>query len=544
MTDDRTPAASGGQTGGNDAAENAENEATSPAALALSAEAAADDAENRPGTGDTESDRDAAWQSALSEGVTEHEQGTLRALLSAHKSGRGGISRKVREHDPAGGAFFWMTAIEGSTIPQMNVDQMDWTQHYNFWKADLKRVRTDLGVKHLRVSPPWYKLNPGPGIYDWSWWDEYVDYAAGTLGFELMVDLAHFGTPLWMLEQFGDKDFAPRIAEYAQAFARRYKGAVRAYCVVNEPYITALFCGDLGCWPPFRRGQSNFPPMMSNITRGIIDASLAIKSEVPDALMLYVDTTENSWSPDESLRRTVEQRNVRRFLSFDMALGMVGEGHPLLDWLLRNNMREDDLRYFQANPAPVDVIGLDYYPQSEAILRRNKDGKGYKQQDMMGAKLVDKLWDPAHVAPAEREWPIGFYGVAKAYQERYRKPILLAETNWCGGPIEHRLRWMDTMLSDAKRLRDEGYPLVGFCWWGAYDHMDWGLALRLHSGKVHPVGLWNLKRRNWVLERVPCPLLDRYQYAIHHTSEAVGDHSLRADALLGPAVETGLGAAA
>ena len=497
-----------------------EEEASNPSGMISSAEAAFD--------GPVAPDRESAWNT-LRDGVTEHERGTFKAF-EAQRETRD-ITPEMRAADPSGGEFLWLTAIEGSTIPQMNVDQMDWTQHYNFWRQDLQRVRADLGIKHLRVSPPWYKINPGPGIYDWSWWDEYVEYAVGVLGFELIVDLAHFGTPLWMLQQFGDGDFAPRLAEYAGEFARRYKGTIRAYCPVNEPYITALFCGDLGCWPPFRTGQENFPPMMANITRGIIDASYAIRAEQPDATLFYVDTTENAWSPDAALAETVEQRNLRRFISFDMALGMVDNNHALLPWLLENNFAEADLRYFLDHPAPVDIIGLDYYPQSEAILTVKPDG-GYRQRDMMGVKRVDKLFDPAHLNHTDREWPIGFYGVAKAYQARYNKPIMLAETNWCGGPIEHRLRWMDYTLDDCKRLRAEGIPLIGYCWWGAYDHMDWGLALRLHSGKVHHVGLWELHRREWILQRVPCGLLDRYRHAIHHTHEVVGSHPLRSDSIL------------
>ena len=465
-------------------------------------------------------------------GATGHEKSTVKAMEAARHSE--GITEQIRTHDPSGGAFLWMTAIEGSTIPQLNVDQMDWTQHYNFWKEDLRRVRAELGIKHLRVSPPWYKLNPGPGIYDWEWWDEYTNYAVNELGFELMVDLAHFGTPLWMLKQWAEPDFAARFAEYAGKFAARYKGAIKTYCPINEPYITALFSGDLGCWPPYLQGEQNFPPIMANISRGIIDASLAIKAEQPNAVMMFIDTTENAGSPDAALVETVEKRNTRRFISFDMAMGKVGHDHPLTEWLLQNNFRESDLTYFLENPAPVDIVGLDYYPQSEAILRVIDTENNYSQRDMLGTRMAEKLWDAEHLAPAERDWPIGFYGVAKQYQARYNKPIVLAETNWCGGPIEHRLRWMDYTLDDCKRLRAEGFPLIGYCWWGAYDHMDWGLALRLHSGKVHPVGLWNLKRKNWILERVPCPLLDRYEYAIHHTEEVVGPFPLRGDAVLPP----------
>ncbi len=499
--------------------------AAEPGALANAAEAEVD-AQAHGG----KSDSNAAW-AVIQQGLGEHERGVFRAL-SEQAEGDGSIPPAVRAHDPASGAFFWMTAIEGSTIPQMNVDQMDWTQHYNFWRQDLRRIRAELGVKFLRVSPPWYKINPAPGIYDWAWWDEYVEYAVGVLGFELMVDLAHFGAPLWMLRQWAEPDFARHFATYVGQFAKRYKGVIRAYCPINEPYITALFSSDLGCWPPFLHGQENFPPVMASISRAIIDASLAIRAEDPDALLMFIDTTENAWSPDDALAPVVEERNLRRFISFDMALGKVDNHHPLLPWLLQNNFAEADMRYLADNPAPVDILGLDYYPQSEAILDLRADGVNYRQRDMLGARYVDKLSDPAHLAPHEREWPIGFYGVAKAYQKRYDKPIALAETNWCGGPIEHRLSWMNHTLDDCKRLRAEGFPLVGYCWWGAYDHLDWGLALRLHSGKVHPVGLWNLKRRNWILERVPCPLLDRYREAIHATDETVGAFALRADALL------------
>lgn len=509
-----------------------ETEVTSPAAMVTAAEAVLDQPDSAPPLEGSLIEHEAAWRS-IKEGVGKHERGTFKLLMDEQRIG--GVSDKIKSHDPADGAFLWMTAIEGSTIPQMNVDQMDWTQHYNFWRQDLRRVRAELGVKYLRVSPPWYKLNPGPGIYDWQWWDEYTDYAVNKLGFDLMVDLVHFGTPLWMLEQFAHPDFAPRLADYASAFARRYRGAIRSFVPVNEPYITALFGGDLGCWPPFHSGEASFPPMMTNITKGIVQASQAIRAEQPESILMYVDTTENAWSPDPELDATVAQRNERRFISYDMALGRIDEKHPLRDWLLRNNMREDDLAYFQSNPAPVDIIGLDYYPQSEAVLTLRNPGRNleYKQKDMMGVHKVDLLWDPEHLAPTDRAWPIGFYGVAKEYQARYGKPIMLAETNWNGGPLDHRLRWMNYMLDDCKRLRAEGFPLIGYCWWGAYDHMDWGLALRLHSGKVHHVGLWNLQRKDWVLRRVRSGLFDRYRYAIHHTDEIVGPYPLRADSVMG-----------
>src|SRR3954453_3874369 len=99
--------------------------------------------------------------------------------------------------------FMWGGGIECSFLPHLNVDQFEWTQHNRFWKEDLKRIREELGITNLRYSLPWHVLEPQRGKLDWSFGDERIA-ECDRLGINLMLDVMHFGTPLWLKQAVGD----------------------------------------------------------------------------------------------------------------------------------------------------------------------------------------------------------------------------------------------------------------------------------------------------------------------------------------------------
>lgn len=45
------------------------------------------------------------------------------------------------------------------------------------------------------------------------------------------------------------------------------------------------------------------------------------------------------------------------------------------------------------------------------------------------------------------------------------------------------------------RLRQDGVPIVGFTWYSLTDQIDWDVALRVEHNRPHPVGLFDLNRR-------------------------------------------------
>src|SRR5438128_12689542 len=101
--------------------------------------------------------------------------------------------------------FVWGAGIECSFLPHIGVDQFDWTQHNRFWRDDLKRAREELGISHLRYALPWHKLEPSPGHFDFSYADERIE-ECDRLGITLLMDVMHFGTPLWLKQAVGDPE--------------------------------------------------------------------------------------------------------------------------------------------------------------------------------------------------------------------------------------------------------------------------------------------------------------------------------------------------
>jgi len=140
--------------------------------------------------------------------------------------------------------FVWGSGLECSFIPHLNVDQFDWTQHNRFWREDFKRAKEELGITHLRYALPWHKLETSPGQFDWSFADERIEECE-KLGITLMMDVMHFGTPLWLKQAVGDPEFPEALERFTAALVTRYRSTIKYWCPFNEPLVSALFSGDL-----------------------------------------------------------------------------------------------------------------------------------------------------------------------------------------------------------------------------------------------------------------------------------------------------------
>lgn len=142
------------------------------------------------------------------------------------------------------------------------LDELELVGHYEQWREDIDRAAA-IGFTAMRCGVPWYRVEPAPGRFDWSWTDQMLEYMVD-LGLRPIADLVHYGTPLWMPDAFADPRYVTRVTAYASAFAERYAGIVRNYTPVNEPGVTALVCGYAGVWPPHPdRPRRLFPWMVA-----------------------------------------------------------------------------------------------------------------------------------------------------------------------------------------------------------------------------------------------------------------------------------------
>ena len=394
--------------------------------------------------------------------------------------------------------FVWGAGIECSFIPHLAVDQFEWTQHDRFWKEDFRLAREELGLSALRYTLPWHKIEKAPGDFDWSMADQRVQHARD-LGLELYLDVMHFGTPLWLRQAAGDPEFPEALERFAGALVERYRGMVRNWCPCNEPLILALFSGDFGFWPPHARKWKGYMPVLSRVVQATSRAIRAIRRADPQANIIFCDNVENHKTRSPELDTEVRRRNMRRYLALDLLLARVDHHHPLFAWVTGYGLNEIDLEWFATHPQRPDILGIDYYPNSEWQLEKNGDG----------------------IHQRRSETPLGLYGIAKAYYNRYGLPLMLTETSADGHPINREI-WLEQTVEDCHRLREDGIPMNGFFWWPMIDQVDWDGALTHRVGKIHDVGIYNLKRQaDGTLSRHATPLVRQFAKIIRD-ADSVG----------------------
>ena len=396
--------------------------------------------------------------------------------------------------------FKWMTGFECSAFPHVGADELAETQHYRWWASDLVRL-ADLGIEVIRYGVPWHRVNPRPHEYDWSWTDQAFDLME-TLGITPIVDMFHYGTPLWIEGGLMNPIFGEMQEWYAQAFAKRYPGVVY-YTPTNEPYICASFGAEFAIWYPFLRGHRHAARAFVNIAQGICRSMAAIRNVRPDALMMIPDTCEYYHSHEGAFKDEAEFRSERRFLVHDLYQGRVTREHPMWRYLVDNGIEEWELSWFLDHPVRLDLLGLDYYRHSEHQLRRGPNGE-----------RIDET----------AQQPFGWAELARQYSTRYDGvPVILAETN-VGGPVAERVAWFQRLIDETRQARAQGVPIAGLTYYGAIDHVDWDTALRVRNLNINPCGMWALESHGDRLVRKPTALVDLYRrYIGSPIDQSVGE---------------------
>ncbi len=356
------------------------------------------------------------------------------------------------------------------------------------------------GLTHLRYALPWHKIESRRGNFDWGMADERIGFCRD-LGLELYLDVMHFGVPQWLAQAAGDPEFPESLEAFSEAIVTRYRDSIHTWCPCNEPLVLALFSGDLGFWPPHARHWRGYMPVLSRIVQAVSRSIRAIRRVQHEATIMHCDNVEHYQTREPELCEEVSRRNLRRFLVLDLLTGAVDRQHPLYEWMVMHGFSELDLDWFRSNPQTPDIIGMDYYPNSE--WRLEKSGSVIRQR--------------------RSERAAGVYGIGSAYYNRYGLPLMLTETSTDGKPINREI-WLDKTIEDCRRLRAEGVPMLGYFWWPLFDQIDWDGALTHRVGKIHQVGLYSLRREHdGTLAREVTPLVEQFSRAASAGNARVGE---------------------
>lgn len=400
----------------------------------------------------------------------------------------------------SGTSFLWATGIEDTFIPHTRpglraLDEYQLTQHYELWKRDFDLV-AETGVKYLRWGIPWYRVQPAPNEWNWAWTDKALDYLVNTKGITPILDLMHYGTPLWLEDTFINASYPQRVAEFAREVVARYKSLVHYYTPLNEPMVNADMCGNKAEWPPYLSGEDGYVRLTLALAKGIILTTQAIKAEQPDAITVQVEALWHTFTRDGSLQDQVNHNNARQYLCFDLTTGRVNEEYGLADYLCSHGMTNADREWFSSNAVTFDILGANFYPWSYGELRRGSDDAlQYVTSDTSGDK-------------------IGVV-IREAYK-RYHMSIMVTETS-ANKTIDHRARWMDKTIDMVRELRLEGIPVIGYTWFPLFTMIEWDYRKGRRPLKDYLIhlGLYDAAfDAQGTLRRRKTPLVKRYQRQI------------------------------
>ena len=417
------------------------------------------------------------------------------------------LARSLLPRLSAPASFLWSVGIEDTFITAVHprtgrtLDEYELTEHYTRWREDLARV-AQLGVAAMRYGIPWHRINPSKGVWDFSWSDGPIEQLARH-GIEPILDLVHYGLPAWLAQAYLESDFPALMAEYAARIAQRYRGRVYAYTPLNEPRITAWYCGKLGWWPPARRGWRGFVSVMLAACRGIVAATQALQAVDPEIVCVHADATDLYTGHSPDLHAEAAHRQELVFLALDLITGRVGAGHPLYLWLLERGARADELAWFEQHALTPDLVGINLYPMFSRK-RLVRTGAGLRiRMHYSGPEIIEIL--------------------SAMYAQRYARPLLVTETASVGS-VRKRMGWLHGSVAAVANARAHGIPLLGYTWWPLFALVTWGYREGTQSAEhyLRQMGLWDLRPGSDGLERVATELVAQYQAYVAGGSSAVG----------------------
>ncbi len=408
--------------------------------------------------------------------------------------------------------FYWGVGIENCWIAQADpqrdgdrrlLDVFLQMQHYDKWKEDLDLVK-QVGFNTIRYSVPWYKAEPKPGVYDWSWIDKPVAYLVEKLNILPIMDLIHYGTPTWMADGVIDERFPEAIARYAGAMADHFRGLVNHYSPHNEPGLTCLFCGLVGRWPPYQKTIESWAKIGVRVAKGMVLEMEAIRQILPNAVIVSVDPffyalVDRHLPPaasDDAARRQL----LRAATSYpgSLAYGKVTPDHPFAGFLRDHGVGEADVAWFQGRARKPDILGVNCYPS-------------------MRLPPPAKKTTPSPEQIARQKIAVVKHAILNS-QTYFNLPVYLTETS-DGLTDEAKIAYINGLYDLVRDLRREKVPIVGVNWWPLFDTIQWDY--RENPAKplrdfIYPGG-WNNglykidPQANGDLKRVPTRAVRAFQ---------------------------------
>ncbi len=384
------------------------------------------------------------------------------------------------------------------------------------WWTNAERdfdLARQMGVKALRLSVEWSRIEPHPGVWNQQALQRYREMLSGLheRGIRPFVCMHHFTHPLWFEGMRGFLAVnAPMLFE---RFTRKVVSSLGDLCqdwvTFNEPNVYCAMGYAVGIFPPGRSGEL-FTSMkaLAGILRAHARAYRAIHELQSQARVGWAHNYV-AFQPFRSrspLDRWITQ--LHHSLFNDSFVRAIGEGGLPLGF----NAVSGDVTESRET---CDFVGLNVYGRLYVCFDPRKPSQ------LFGNIFVPEdvpQGDPGMEGPLAEAYP-GALRVAAEYATRLRKPIYILEN---GVPdAQDRIRpWLlVNALRELHAVLKDGLDIRGYFHWSLTDNFEWNDGWKLRFGLVEldPATQQRTVRESGRLfatiakqNRIPAELLQRY----------------------------------
>ncbi len=344
-------------------------------------------------------------------------------------------------------------------------DACDWWRRA---EEDFDRAAA-MGLKSLRLSIEWSRVEPEPGKFDDGALARYREMlmALRARGIEPMVTLHHFTNPLWLEKQGAwiNEGTIAYFARYVERVVQALGGQTTLWCTINEPNVYATRGYVLGDFPPGEHDREQAALVLRHLLEGHAAAYHTIHRLQPAA---RVGLAHNFLVVDPANPRSFLDRRVAAWSDWaynGALLTALQKGWVLPPMPLA---RRSELR------RTLDWIGLNYYTRTLIAFDRQAGARFYTRLTHdEKAEMMDGGYGELY--------PRGLYRALKKLA-RLELPIYITENGLPDADDDLRPRALLLHLRWLWWALQENLPIRGYYHWTLVDNFEWGEGWTLRFG--------------------------------------------------------------
>ncbi|MGE3609015.1 MAG: family 1 glycosylhydrolase [Bacteriovoracaceae bacterium] len=364
-------------------------------------------------------------------------------------------------------------------------DQCEKNGHYQ--RLEDLDLFAKLNIKKIRYPCLWEVVSPDNlNQFSWNFLDERLEKLR-RLEIKPIAGFLHHGSGPRYTDLL-DPEFPDKFAYYAKAFIQRFPW-IEDFTPINEINTTARFSCLYGHWYPHHKNDQSYLKAIINQCRATILAMKEIRSINPKAKLIQTDDIGKI----DSKEKLIYQRdfeNERRWLAYDLLCGKVTKKHPLYHFLTNKNITTHELNWFQDNPCPPDVLGVNHYLLSNRFL---DDDINFYPKHLIGTNGIDTYADVGSIDTGQIN-PPQFRLILEETWNRYNIPIVVTEVH-TRGHRETQMRWIKYVWEEIQAAKTNGAIINAMTIWSFLGTYDWHNLCTNNDGFYEP-GVFDLRNPN------------------------------------------------